>query len=69
MGRLYGEGKFVLLFGGHYTEMASYRILDHWLEGTGRVESFHEAKIAKPGIAESFLKVILHVQNMHCIFY
>ena len=31
----YGEDKFVLLLGGLHTEMTSYKMLGHWLEGSG----------------------------------
>ena len=74
MDRLYGEDKFVLLLRGRHTEMASYRVLGHWLEGSGWVESLHEAETAKTGITESFLKASHITRTRHgpsglCIVY
>ena len=46
----YGEDKFVLLPGGLHTEMTSYKMLGHWLEGCGRIEALQEAKLASSGV-------------------
>ena len=55
MDRLYGEDKFVPLLGGLHTEMTCFKVLGHWLEGSGWVEALKEVEIATIGIAESFL--------------
>lgn len=65
MDRLYGEDMFVLLLGGHHTEMTSNKVLGHWFEGSGWVEALQEAELATPGIAESFLKVSHVTRTRH----
>lgn len=60
-----GEDKFVILLGGLHTEITSYKVLGHWLEGSGWVEALQEAEIATPGIAESFLKASHVTRTRH----
>ena len=45
----------IILLGGLDTEMAVYKVLGQWLEGSGWVEALHQADIATLGVAESFL--------------
>ena len=65
MPSLYGEDKFVLLMGGLHTEMTGYKVLGHWLEGSGWVEVLQEAEVATPGIAESFIKASHVTRTRH----
>ena len=65
MATLYGEDKFVILLGGLHTEVTGYKVLSHWLEGSGWVEVLQEAVVAKPGIAESFVKISHVTRTQH----
>jgi len=65
MDRLYGEDKFVILLGGLHTEMTCNKVFGHWLEGSGWVEALQEAKLATPGIVESFLKASHVTRTRH----
>ena len=65
----YGEDKFVLLLGGLHTEMTSFKMLGHWLEGSGWIEALQEAKLASPGVTESFLKAshVMRTRHAHAV--
>lgn len=49
----FSENKFVIMMGGLHTEMASFRMLGHWLDGSGWVQSLIQAGLASSGVAES----------------
>ena len=53
---MYGEYKFVMMFGGQHIEMAAPRNLDDWLQGSGCDESLVQAEITTAGTADSFLR-------------
>ena len=53
---LYGEKKFVVMFGGLYIEMAFLKVIGGWLEGSGWTTALADANVATPGTAESFFK-------------
>ena len=52
----YRENKFVIAFGGLHIEMASLKVIGHWLEGSGWTVALADANVATLGTAESFLK-------------
>ena len=52
----YGEGKFVIMFGGLHIEMAFLKVIGGWLEGSGWTTALADANVATPGTAESFIK-------------
>ena len=52
---MYGEDKFVVMFGGLHIEMAALRTLGDWLQGSGWVEALVQADITTTGTADSFL--------------
>ena len=52
----YGEGKFVIMFGGLHIEMAFLKVIEGWLEGSGWTTALANANVATPGTAESFVK-------------
>lgn len=54
---IYGEDRFVVMFGGLHIEMAAFKLLGDLLKGTGWVTALSEADIASLGTAESFLTV------------
>ena len=54
---LYGEKKFVVMFGGLHIEMAFLKVIGGWLEGSGWTTVLADANVATPGTAESFIKV------------
>ncbi|KAK6175970.1 hypothetical protein SNE40_014342 [Patella caerulea] len=51
----YGEGKFVVMFGGLHIEMASLRSIGTLLGDSGWTSAIVEANVASPGTSESFL--------------
>jgi len=58
----FGEDKFVILLGGLHIEMATLRLLGHWLNGCGWVQSLTQAGVATSGVAESFINAT-HVKR------
>ena len=52
---MYGEGKFVVMFGGLHIEMAALRTMGDWLQSSSRVEALVQAEITTAGTADSFL--------------
>ena len=65
MNTMYGEDKFVILLGGLHTEMIAFKVLGHWLQGSGWVDALTSAEIATPEVAESFLCFPCH-KNQAC---
>ena len=69
------EENSIMLLGGLHTEMTIYKVLGHWLEGSGWVEALHQANIATLGVAESFLKATHVTRTRHahhvtaCVLY
>ena len=53
---LYGEYKFVIMFGGLHIEIAAFKVLDEWLEDSGWTHALTQADVASSGTANSFLK-------------
>ena len=53
---LYGEDKFVIMFGRLHIEMAAFKVLGEWLEASGWTHALTQADIASSGTADSFLK-------------
>ena len=53
---MYGEDKFVVMFGGLHIEMAAMRTLGDWLQGSGWVEALVQAEITTASTADSFLR-------------
>ena len=52
----YGENNFVLMLGGLHIEMAAWKTLGDWLQGSGWTSSLTQTGIASSGMADSFLK-------------
>jgi hypothetical protein len=53
---MYGEHKFIIMFGGLHIEMAAMKTLGDWLSGSGWTDALSQSKVASPGTANSFLK-------------
>lgn len=53
----HGEHKFVIMFGGLHIEMAAFKALGTWLDGSGWTSVLVNADVATAGVAESFIKV------------
>jgi len=51
----YGEGKYVVMFGGLHIEMACFKLLGDLLRDCGWTTALLDADIATSGTAESFL--------------
>jgi hypothetical protein len=54
---LYGEQKFVVMFGGLHIEQAFLKTLGSWLEDSGWTAVLVDADVASSGTADSFIKV------------
>ena len=52
----YGEDKFVIMLGPLHIEMALWRCLGQWLDGSGWTEAITQAEVASPGVAGAILK-------------
>lgn len=59
---IYGEKKFVVMFGAFHIEQAFLRVLGQWMSGSGWSGAIAQADIATSSAAESYLKVI-HVKK------
>ena len=55
--QLYGEGCFVVMFGGLHIEMALWNTIGDFLDCSGWTTALCEADIATSGVADSLLKV------------
>ncbi|KAJ8379036.1 hypothetical protein AAFF_G00232050 [Aldrovandia affinis] len=66
---IYGEDKFVIMFGGLHIEMAALKSIGTLLQDSGWTGALVEAGIASPGTADSFLTVssITRTRQMHQI--
>ena len=53
---MFGEDKFVIMFGGLHIQMAALKTLGNWLKENGWVQALVQANITTPGIADSFLQ-------------
>ena len=53
---LYGDDKFVIMFGGLHNEIAAFKVLGEWLEASGWTHALTQADVASSGTADSFLK-------------
>ena len=64
---LYGEKKFMVMFGGLHIDMAFLKIIGGWLEGSGWTTALADGNVATPGTAESFIKAssVAHSQRAH----
>ena len=65
----FGEDKFVVVLGGLHIEMATLRMLGHWLTGSGWIQCLVEAGIATSGVAESFLTAshVKRTRHVHTV--
>ena len=62
---LYGEKKFVVMFGGLHIEIAFLKVIGRWLEGSGWTTALVDANVATPGTAESFIKAASVRARLH----
>ena len=53
---MYGEDKFVIMFGGLHIQMGALKTLVNWLKGSGWLQALVEANITTPGIVDSSLQ-------------
>ena len=67
MPQLYGEDKFLIMFGGLHIEKSLWNALGDLLRGSGWTNVLTEAGIATSGTADSFLKAahITRTRHMH----
>lgn len=52
----FGENQFIILLGGLHIEMAAWKTIGDWLEGSGWTDALVDSKVASVGTADSFLK-------------
>jgi len=52
---MFGEAKFVIMMGGLHVEMATLRMIGHWLDGSGWVECLVASGLSTVGVADSFI--------------
>ena len=66
---LYGEDKFIVMFGGLHIEMASLKVLGDLLKGSGWAGALSDAEIASSGTAESFLSAsnVVKTRQAHLV--
>ena len=61
----FGENSYIIILGGLHIEMAALSVIGDWLEDSGWVEAFTQAKVASAGTAESFLKASHVTRTRH----
>ena len=61
------EKKFVLILGGLHIEMASFKLLGDWLDGSGWTSALVAAEVATGGVADSLIKAthIARTRRVH----
>ena len=55
MPQAHGEDQFVIMFGGLHIEMALYKALGKWLDGSGWTDVLADAGVATPGVSDSLV--------------
>lgn len=53
---IYGEDKFIVMMGGLHIEMATLKLIGHWLKGSGWDSALVQADVTTRGRAEAILK-------------
>lgn len=61
----YGEDKYVIMLGGLHIEMAAFKTLGDWFDGSGWTSVLVQSGVASTGVAESFLKVSHLMRTRH----
>ena len=62
---MFGEDQFVVMLGGLHIEMASFKALGNWLDGSGWTDVLVQAEVANSGTADSFLKASHITRTRH----
>ena len=52
---IFGKAMFVIMMGGLHVEMATLRMIGHWLDGSGWVQCLVASGLCTSGIADSFI--------------
>lgn len=52
----HGENQFVIMLGGLHIEMAAFKVLGNWLDGSGWMSIIANAGVTSTGVADSFIK-------------
>ena len=53
---LFGEKQFVIMLGGLHIEMAAFKVLVNWLDGSGWTSVKVYSGVSSAGVADSFIK-------------
>lgn len=61
----FGESHCVVMLGGLHIEMAAFKTLGDWLDGSGWTDSLVHAGVASIGTADSFLKAVHITRTRH----
>lgn len=61
----HGEDEFVIMFGGLHIEMAAFKVLGQWLDGSGWTNVLQSAGVATAGVAASFIKATHLTRTRH----
>ena len=61
----HGEDKYLILFGGLHIEMAAFKIIGDWLDGSGWTTAICSTGIATDGVADSLVKVTHLTRTRH----
>ena len=71
----HGEKNFILMLGGLHIEMAAFKLLGDWLDGSGWTSALVAAEVATGGVADSFIKAthVTRTRRVHqvtatCLF-
>ena len=52
----HGENQFVIMLGGLHIEMAAFKVLGNWLDGSGWMSIIADAGVKSTRVADSFIK-------------
>ena len=71
----HGERKFIPMLGGLHIEMAAFKLLGDWLDGSGWTSALIAAEVATGGVTNSFIKAthVTRTRRVHqvtatCLF-
>lgn len=61
----HGEDKYLIMFGGLHIEIAAFKIIGDWLDGSGWTTAICNAGITTSGVADSLLKATHVTRTRH----
>ena len=64
---IFGEDKLLIMFGGLHIEMAAWKAVGTWMDGSGWTDALTQAEVATSGKADSYIQAahLMRTRNAH----